>query len=229
MPMPVLPIPQYPNVPALPGVPPVLRSAATAVTVASHLYAVSTYFGVQTPKVWGIFGGDKNDQASYGKLVINPDSFLSLGPKQRSKTAEYIMQAGSFGSYNKVAKPYELSLRITHGGTEETRTQFLNVLKSLKASLSPLMVITPEEKFDQANLQDYAYQRKAENGATLLIVDCTFVEIRQTAQANYTQANTPMNATAVKSPSAAAQLSNGAVQASPITPSSAPYSSRPVQ
>lgn len=194
----------FPNVPNVPGVPAILRSI-TVPTPGALLNAAlggiaEAIFGAV---VWGVF-----DQSGNAALV--PDSFLDIDYKQDMRVSNYPQEAGAFASYNKVGTPYDCRVRMALGGDKASRAAFLAQLDTMLKAIDLFTVVTPEATYVNAALQNYNYRRESRNGASMLVVDLWFIEVRLTGIATFSQPSQPSGADAV---------SNGQVQTFPVSQS----------
>lgn len=162
--------------------------------------AASSILSLFTDDYWGIF-----DQNGIPLAIV--DNVVSLDYENESKVAQAPVQAGSFASYNKVATPYDVKVRMSKGGGVTERGAFLAMLEYCAGSTDLFTVITPETVYVNANIKGYSYRREASNGAHLIIADVQFVEIREVSP-QYTDLNigNPQN------PSASNPVNNGTVQ-----------------
>lgn len=225
--MAVIPKSPFPNVPKLPGVPQIARSAqfpasippalGTAVAAARLLRA---FFA--KPK-WGVFKNpvplsapDANGIQTAtirDKLiaVVTPDNIREFGSRNEYSVSDYPVQSGGFTSYNKVASPFELTVRMTKGGTETARKNFLEQIEAIVGTTDLYQIITPEKVYPNCNVVGYELTRRGAEGAYFLSeVDLYFREIRQTT-AQYT--NTATSTQNAKNPSAVGSSNVGTVQA----------------
>ncbi len=209
---------QFPNVPKLPGVPQLLRSAANSALpapvalagVALGRLALAFTSSIQ----WGIF--DPGTDGGEPRMVIQPDSIMDFGLRNDYNVSTFPIQQGQFASYNKVATPVELVLRVTKGGTKADREQFLRDVESTSFGLRLLNILTPERTYSGYNLTRYEITRRGVEGAFFFAeVDLFFLEIRQVI-ASYT---TQSAATANSGVDAALPPSNQG-QLQPQTPAS---------
>jgi hypothetical protein len=203
--MPLIP---YPDVPNVAGVPQLQRNpnraaAAGAVSASSATTTTSNPVKSKVVGSWQIVD-------SLGATMITPDSVLQLEYRGESRISSAPMEQGTFASYNKIASPYDLRLVITCGGNGVmSRDDFLSTLSALANSTALCTVVTPDAIFADCNLASFDYRRQANNGATLIIADCFFQEIRQTASAGLRS---------TKQASGTDPIKRGSV--SPITPAS---------
>lgn len=193
--MPLIP---FPDVPSSPGVPAVFRE----VTIPS--IAELARFGSEAltdlifgPPRWGLYGAD-------GQQMLVFETFLSIAFNQGGQISSYPSEQGGFSSFNKVDAPFEATIKLAHGGDPASRNVMLSVLERIVGSTDLYSVVTPEIVYPSANLVKYSYTRADKNGSSLLVVDLTLLEVRQTA--------VPLSP-ATQAPSGANEESNGQVQA----------------
>ncbi len=156
---------------------------------------------------WGIY--------LQGVLVIEPDSIVALDYHREWTLADYPIEGGGFETYDKVAKPFDIRLRITKGGSEADRTQFLADVEAISASLSLYDILTPEKSYLSVNVTSLANSRTATNGMGLVIIDLGLRQIRMDAVA--TVGATTTSVVAPAAPSGATPVNGGTVQPQPIT------------
>lgn len=162
----------YPNVPKLPGVPALARSnnaqfVAAALTIIGEILPLGL-FGTK----WGIV--DKN-----GSSVIVPDSFVDFEYREERKIPNYPIEQGSFQSYNKVALPFDCRVTVSCSGNGKMSKQaFLTAIQALLNSLDLVSVVTPNITYDNCNLVHVDYRREARQGATLILAQLWFQEVR---------------------------------------------------
>lgn len=201
--MPLIP---FPNVPKLPGVPQLLRSAVGSLPPAVGLGAIAVGRLAQafTSTVqWGIFDSTSQARprgilsriikpklfASERKPVINPDSIIDFGYRNDYQISNFPVQQGQFASYNKVATPFEIQLRLTKGGSKADRVAFLQEVDAVVASTKLFTVLTPEKEYMGLNLSRYEVSRRGVQGAFFLTdVDLFFIQIRE-VQPSYTSSS----------------------------------------
>ena len=202
-----MPLIQFPDVPDVPGVPALIRNLAAPVVnaVLSPLGSAVVDAALTRP-VWGIF--DQN-----GAKVLNPDSFLGIDFHQDTRVSTYPQEQGAFASYNKVGTPYDCRIRMAVGSDETARTAFLATCDGMLNSTDLFSVVTPEVTSPRATLKSYDYRRTDKNGVSMLTVELDFIEVRITATADFSQIDEPQE------PSAADPVSDGQVQATPVTQS----------
>lgn len=226
--MALIPKPQFPNVPNLPGVPQVARSfqfpAAPSPVLGLGLALGRLWQAVFAQPQWAIYKSLKIKKAADGidevpvpasrTPVVVPDSFGEFSYRNEWSVSDFPVQDGAFASYNKVANPYDIVLRLYKGGTKEARKRFLDSIEAIAGSLELYDILTPEKPYLNVNVTRFEVMRRGEKGAYFLSeVDLYFREIRQVAATYTTTAVTTENA---QNPSAASVLNSGVVQATPF-------------
>ncbi len=139
---------------------------------------------------WGIYDPDTNEP------VLIADSVVSFGYKKEYKISDYPIELGTFANYNKVDLPFLATVRMTMGGNQLDRADFLDRLVEIGTSTQLYNVVTPEHVYLNANIIDYDYTRTANSGAGLIIADIKLMEIRLTGQRTFsnTQSTTDQSA-----------------------------------
>lgn len=178
---------------------PQLSSALSAPPVATF-DAPSAPGGTAGPQ-WGIF-------TAGGELAITPDSVVSFGFKGSYRLIKYPTEQGSFQTYNKVQVPFEVKVTMRKTGAVEDRQSFIDTLETIRKSLDLYSVATPEVSYDNLNISDVDYDRKAGAGATVIEPTITLEQINISASSSFTN---------VAQPSAAAATDGGTVDAVPPT------------
>lgn len=197
---------RFPDVPVTLGVPPVFRRLESVAVefVLTQQLRQDVLTGAGEKRVeWGVFDEE-------GNLALEPDNIVAVEPQREFRISDYPLEAGGFESYNKVATPGQVRVTMSKGGSDSGRNTFLTALDVLIASLDPYNVITPEIAYLAHTLVRVDYQRSAQQGAKLLVVETLWQEIRETATAAFANS---------KSPSGASDVNAGPVQ--PTTPTSA--------
>jgi hypothetical protein len=212
-----VPKPRFPDVPKLPGVPQLVR-ASTAVQ--SAILPVVNLGGglaqlalsITAKPVWGIYkytvptpasavaavpAIDSNGDEILPEVtvtgvrpVLQPDSIFRLGYTQEYTLPTNPIQDGSFETYNKIATPYEIELRLIKSGSLADRARFLDDLESVGASLDLFRIVTPERTYQPVNVSGFSIVREGAQGAYYFTeVDIRVVEIRQ-VKAQYSSVST---------------------------------------
>lgn len=201
----------YPDVPAFRGVPQ-LRRSPTAAQIRALAIATAAIHGrlwqsVASQPKWGIF-------TSANQPALVADSVHSFDNRNEFRVSDFPVQRGAFASYNKVATPYEIVLRLIKSSDLEGRAQFLQQLEAVSRTLDLYNVITPERIYEGVNVVRYEVTRRGSQGAYFLTeVDVFFRQIVQVAAQYSTSAAATRNA---EQPSARPSVSQGIVQPQPL-------------
>jgi hypothetical protein len=230
---------QFPNVPKVPGVPQLNRSNAFPSTVTPGIAGGISVFNLLrsflSPPVWGIFRDTSEDEQGNSEdidpetgeplpvvtvtgtqvPVIVPDTFLTFGYRNEYTVSDAPTERGGFASYNKVAQPYEVQMRLFKSGTVGERKAFLESIERIVGDTNLYKIVTPERTYLRVNLLRYEVLREEERGAYQLnAVDIFFREIR-IVRAEYT--NTATNTQAALQPAATGTVNVGTVLPQPPT------------
>lgn len=217
----------FPNVPAYPGVPQLMRDVNAAVAQVPELAVALGSFGnilgqslQQTPR-WGIFDalGNQlglNSNATPSILsVLEAQVLGSSVPTLSTYGFDFVKEmvvsgfpteGGGFANYNKVEQPANPVVTLILDGSEGYRTNFLNAIDAACKSTNLYNVVTPELTYTSYTMERYNYARRAQRGATLIIVDISMKESRSVT-ATFTTA-----IVAPQQPSATTQVNNGTSQ-----------------
>lgn len=139
-------------------------------------------------------------------------STFSVEFSAETRISDFPIENGGFASYNKAQLPSNPIVTLILEGSEDDRTYFLNAIDAACKSTDLYSVVTPTVTYGATatvagySLERYSYSRKADKGATLLMVEISLKEIRQVA-ASYTTAPSPIN-NPINS-SATPQVNNG--------------------
>lgn len=187
------------------GIPALLGKVANVANTVNLIAAdAANILNMFLPPQWGIFNPS-------GRIAIQPDSMISLDFKKDYKIPNYPMEQGAFQSYNKVSLPGTSRIRLSKGGTDDDRYNFLYQVQYAAASLHLYNVVMPEGKLIQnVNITNFSINRTATNGVGLISVDLELEEVRVTATAAFSN---------TAAPSGASATSTGSVQ--PQAPTSA--------
>lgn len=167
-----------PATPTLPGGLPSIPGGLPTPPTPASFDTVS----VRSPRLandWGVY---------YNSVkVISPDSILSLEYKREWRLSDYPQELGAFQSYNKVAVPFDVRLRMMLGGDAAARQSFLNEVEQAAASLNLYSVVTPDRVYTSVNIVAIGYSRSASQGLGLISVDVGLRQVRVTATTTFVQ------------------------------------------
>lgn len=217
-----MPLIDFPNVPELPGVPQIKRLFPGSNAIKITLAQGSGHQSPSTLPTWGIFvsGNGRRDPffppnrgtLSFFSLGLDADSAVSDFPTEAPNS----VSAAQFASFNKVYIPIRPTVTLSFAGTDSEKQDFLSTLELAKESTPLYDIYTPDANYIGYAMSGYRYQRSATRGASLLMVEIAFTQIRQVTAA---YSNTPIKSP--QSPSAQKSVSNGIVQ--PVPPTSILY------
>jgi hypothetical protein len=153
------------------GIPTLLNKASGIVSKVSLLTAdAKRILSMFAPPKWGVFLN--------GKIVLEPNSIVSMDFKREWRISNYPQEDGAFQSYNKVQTPFETQLRMTKGGDTLMRQMFLLAIKKIAGDLNLYTILTPEGPYLNANITRYEFVRRPTEGVSLITVDIWLEEIR---------------------------------------------------
>lgn len=213
----------FPDVPNYPGVPALVRAANIPVGIQVSLGEVQTLLAsaMQQGQQWGIFDKDGNQLgliANTGNGLFQSIISGALNPvlstnafefRKETKISNFPVEQGSFATYNKVVLPSEPTVTLALQGTATDRTSFLNLISAACESTDLYSIVTPEVTYYNYSLVRFNLIRRAERGATLLLVEISLEEIRQVSAA-FASVQTPINQP--QDPAATPQSNSGLVQ-----------------
>jgi len=201
----------YPDVPFVRGVPQ-LRRSPTAAQIQALAFATVAITGrlwyvTQAAPKWGIFNAQNQP-------VVTPDSVLDFSFRNEYRVSDFPVQEGAFASYNKVATPFDIVVRMSKGRDLDARANFLRQCDTVLKSLELYSILTPERTYQNCNVTRIEVTRRGSEGAYFLTdVDVYFREIRQVAAQYSTTVAATQNA---QQPSALPPVNQGVVQPAPL-------------
>lgn len=199
---------------------------AYAVLTAGNTSTTGGFLAAVAGKLGGVQGGTQ---------VITPDSVLSLEWHGEERISDYPLMDGTFSSFNKVKVPYDLRIVMACQGLNyvqevlQTATQLIDqalgnlglafgqpmdrpsFLAQLDAMLDDTQlydVVTPDKVYKNVNLVSYSHAKKNDEGATMIVAELLFREVRVAQDSYY---SSPI---ASSSESAASPVNVGTVTAS---------------
>lgn len=168
------------------GIPALLGKVANVTNTVSLISADAAIIaGFFLGPRWGVFNPN-------GNIALEPDSMVSLEFKKDWKIPNYPVEQGAFQTYNKVRLPHSTRIRMTKGGTEDDRYNFLYQVDYAASSLHLYNILMPEGSLIQSvNITNYSYNRTATNGVGLLSVDIELIQVSVSATAAYQNTAAP--------------------------------------
>ncbi|MFL9904278.1 hypothetical protein PQR71_40175 [Paraburkholderia fungorum] len=183
------------------GIPALLGKVANVANTASLLVSdAKLVLGMFAGPKWGVFNAD-------GSIALRPDSIISVDAKREWSVPNYPQEQGAFQTYNKVMLPLDTNIRMTKGGTDNDRYQFLITLSTLSKSLKTFKIGMPEgQVIANVTIVRFDFRRTSTNGVGLLTVDVALREVLTAPSPAFTN---------TAAPSGADPQNGGAVQAQP--------------
>lgn len=160
----------------VPGLPPLLGGLTITSPTLLLQDAFDALTGQDAPQ-WGIFQD--------GTSVVAADNVLGVEYRQDWTIADYPIEQGGFQSYDKVNTPFDVRVTYSCGGSTDHRTAFLQSIADIAGSIDLYDAVTPEQVYENVNVLHYDYNRTATNGLGLMTVRIYLQEIRQSAQAAF--------------------------------------------
>jgi hypothetical protein len=169
----------FPNVPFVPGVPPLPRVPGfVGVVVDLLVQDALAILGFGFEQEWGLFLD--------GAPAVTAESVVSFEFKKSFSISDYPVEEGSFESYNKVQRPFDVRLRFSTGGSTADRQDLLESVDEICDSLDLFDAVTPEATYENLNPVSYSYRRTASSGLGLLVVDVFCEQVRVSASSSFT-------------------------------------------
>jgi hypothetical protein len=130
-------------VPNVAGVPPLLGGFAPTPALPA-LNDISNSLPSSLSPSWGIFLN--------GAAVVTADSVISMDARQEAVVADFPLEGGTFESYDKVDRPFDVRFRFASGGNDANRAALFSSVKALLADkTNQYMFISPEDAFESIN------------------------------------------------------------------------------
>lgn len=221
----------YPNVPPYPGVPTIPRASPGSPNTEISLH----FDNAQLPELsgaplWGIFttvsinqstgaisGGNPLYSPSYGTV-----STFAFAFTRTMSISDFPIEAGAagqgaaFASFNKVWQPANPIVTLAVSGPDSDLKGFLVALDAACISTNLYDVVTPDASYNGYSIESYSYQRTAQRGATMLMVEISLKEILQISPSYTNQSNSIIHLP--QAPSAANAQNSGLVVGGLLVP-----------
>lgn len=128
--------------------------------------------------------------------ALTPDNFISIDYTASQNISNYPIEQGQFATYNKINNPNQATLKVSVGGSESRKNDFLNDVEKMARSFDYFEVVAPSGTYKNLTVDRYEYRREVSGGLGVLVVTIHFVEIMSAKITE--QAVTPKNASAKK-------------------------------
>lgn len=151
------------SVPQVAGVPALLGGFGPVAAIGS-LIDIASSLPTSLAPMWGIFLN--------GEAVVTADSVISMDARAEAVISDYPLEGGTFESYDKVDRPFDVRFRFASGGNDANRAALFASIKALMADKqNQYMFIAPEDIFDGVTISHFDYHRTSINGVGLPAID----------------------------------------------------------
>lgn len=118
--------------------------------------------------------------AEDGSGVVEIDSFYEIILTDNTRVPSYVIEAGSYFSYNKVDNPIEIRMTVYIGGLLPERQRKLSDLIALKNSTALVSLSIPESYYEHFTVSEVVLsKRSGDISMSTLMLDITLSEIRE--------------------------------------------------
>ena len=177
------------------GIPNLLNSAANVLNPIASVTNVISLLVADAKGIMGFFSKPKWGLFNKGANALPMATFVGLEVIADSEITKAPIEEGSFQSYNRVKKPAELRVKLAKGGSADSRGDFLMAVAALKGNMTILNLSIPEGRYSTPLvITRYNYSRTSTNGVSLLTVEVTLEEVRQTVTTTYSNTAEPSGA-----------------------------------
>ena len=115
---------------------------------------------------------------SRNQPVCEYEGILSVQVTESADVLSEPLENGQFASYNKVQSPNSINVQLVIGSNPATQKAALTTLTALKKGTDLAALYTPSKIYPNLALVEISQSRSQSEGASLLVVDLTFQEIR---------------------------------------------------
>lgn len=147
-----------------------------------------------------------------GQTAVEMTSFLDIELRNEGKALSYPIEKGSFADYNKVQNPLEIRVTLGKQGDASEIEAVKDQLDEYQQEAVKLSVVTPSGMYENMTLESYSYRQTQDSGASMLVAELAFMEVREVE----TQTKTTASAKAItkpKNPTSANTANTGKTQA----------------
>lgn len=152
---------------------------------------------------WGLLGADDQKVCDY-------EGILEVSNASTSQVLTEPVENGQLAAFNKVQQPESVRVVLSLGYDPTRQRAAISRLKQLKGGTGAeflCKLISPSEVSENLSLESVGQTRTSQSGATLLIVELSFVQIRAV------QVSTQRLSWSPKNPTGADPVNSGRVQA----------------
>jgi hypothetical protein len=149
------------NVQQTPGVPPLLGGFNPIASASLVTSDAANFMQASPGSKWGIFLN--------GATVIDADNVVSMDARQDAVLADFPLEGGTFESYDKVQRPFDVRFRVSVGAASK-KSSVISTVKSIIKDYKLYMFVSPDDVFENVNCQHWDYHREAAS-VGLLVID----------------------------------------------------------
>lgn len=142
----------------------------------------------QAAQEWTLYGEG-------GGSAVTFTSFFDIDVRNEGKALSYPIEEGGFINYNKTESPLSIYVTLGFQGDESSFESALSKLDEFKRDTVTLDVVTPAKVYEKMTLESYSYSRKQTQGAHMLVVELTLIEVREVQTQVTTTVASPRNPT----------------------------------
>jgi hypothetical protein len=178
------------DIPNVPGVPALASYAANNVALLAE-DAIGALLEAFAEPAWGLY--------LFGVPILPTYSTVAFEYRQDWIAADYQVEQGSFESYDKVQRPFDVRMTVTSFGGPIGRQALVNAITTAAASLILFDVVTPEIVYPSSTIVHYDYRRSAAHGQGMIIMDVWLLQIQVVNTSLFQNTISPAQAGAVSS------------------------------
>ncbi len=158
--------------------------------------------------VWGVF-----DQS--GKSVVDIDTIAAMRYTNKSRVSDFPVEQGAFTTYNKVATPFKMQVKMAVGGSRQRIANFITKLEVLKNdTLNLYHFVTPEMTYLNCTVEEFSYARDNSKGQDMIVALVDLLEVRVVTP-SYTTTKIALPASKLKKIDMATMSCHGKQQSQP--------------
>ena len=143
-----------------------------------------------------LLGGSWTLLDEQGGEALTFTSFIDIDYRNEGQALSYPVELGGFANYNKVQTPLDIRVTLSTQGSNADFEYILSRLDEYQKGAVKLSVATPSALYGSLTLAAYSYRRAQDDGAGLLTVELSLIEVREVqTQVRTTVITKPKNAT----------------------------------
>lgn len=139
-------------------------------------------------KISSMLSGEKQEQSPEwtitdegGTPILPISAIFSVNVTNGGSVVSEPVEQGSFTSYNKTTEALSIKVEMGFQGGKGELHMALSKLQEMKDSVNKFSIVTPYQEYLNMALENFDYTMSTDNGLGVLIVNASFVEIREVA------------------------------------------------